>query len=115
MRKFYNKYKEERAFKNLNFVSYHIFRQIFKNDFNLSFKRRHTDTCRRCDEIKTGLQSKLVQENNEKKLNREMAAHKDLVMKTHARYKMDVKDAKETNDETVVLHLICRKHSKPHH
>lgn len=109
MRKLYNKYKEERAFKNLNFVSYHIFRQIFKNDFNLSFKRRHTDTCRRCGEIKTGLQSKLVQENIKKKLNREMAAHKDLVMKTHARFKMDVKEAKESNDETVVLTFDVQK------
>lgn len=93
IRKLYNKYKEERAFKNMKFVSYHIFRRIFKSDFNLSFKLRHTDTCRFCDEINISLRNKMVPENTKNKMRRKLLSHKDLVMKTHARYAMDVKTA----------------------
>lgn len=30
-----------------------MFRRTFNYDFNLAFKRRKTDTCKRCDELKT--------------------------------------------------------------
>lgn len=107
--KLYRKYKEERAFKNLSFVSGFIFRKIFIRDFNLSFKRRHTDTCRTCDEIATGLRSNLFKESAKVKLRQRMLAHKDLVYKSNARFALDVKEAKESNDEIVVLTFDLKK------
>lgn len=107
--KLYRKYKNEREFKNLSFVSRFIFREIFNQDFNLSFKRRHTDTCRTCDEIVTSLKSNLLTDTAKAKLRQRMLTHKDLVYKTNARFALDVKEAIESNEEVVVLTFDLQK------
>lgn len=109
LKKLYDKYKEEHEFKNLKFVSRNIFRQIFNHDFNLSFKRRHTDTCRTCDEINTNLQSSLITVANKKRLTNRLMAHNHLVKKTNAQFKLDIKEAEKSKDEIAILTFDLQK------
>lgn len=109
LKKLYDKYKEERNFKNQNFVSRQIFRQIFNLDFNLGFKRRHTDTCRTCDEINTSLQSVLISVAEKTRLKNRLMIHNHLVKKTTAQFHIDLKEAKQSNDEVAILTFDLQK------
>lgn len=60
--KLYSEYKESHEMRNQTFVSFHIFCEIFNTEYNLSFKRRHTDTCKTCDQIDASLKSNIVTE-----------------------------------------------------
>lgn len=75
----------------------------------MSFKRRHTDTCRFCDEIKVVLQSALVSETRKIELRSEQTNHWTLVNKTHDDYKSDVKKARASDGKTVVLSFDLQK------
>lgn len=107
--KLYDEYKESRQFRNEHFVSHYIFSEIFNTEYNLSFKRRHTDTCRFCDEIKVVLQSALVSETRKIELRSEQTNHWTLVNKTHDDYKSDVKKARASDGKTVVLSFDLQK------
>lgn len=66
-------YKEYRADcnpKNKECVSDSIFRRVFNTEYNLIFKRRHTDTCRTCDEINAALKSSLTSEQHKAELQK---------------------------------------------
>ena len=46
-------YHEKCESENMKAVSAAIFREILNNDFNLNFKKPHSDTCKSCDFFKT--------------------------------------------------------------
>lgn len=37
-----------------------VFRKLFDGEYNLSFKRRHTDTCKTCDELNAKIQRRII-------------------------------------------------------
>ena len=53
--KLYEQYKKSCEIIEANAVSDFICREIFNNEFNLTFKHRHSDTCKTCDRFKTDL------------------------------------------------------------
>lgn len=87
----------------------YVFREIFNTEYNLSFKRRHTDTCRVCDEIKVGLESNLTTDERKDELSQIKSAHSNLVTKTNEEFKEDVKNAKSSYGKIVVLTFDLQK------
>lgn len=53
----YREYKIVCQFEKRKIVSEWKFRDVFNTDFNLGFKPRKTDTCRKCDKFNAGIQS----------------------------------------------------------
>lgn len=51
--KMYREYEIVCEFQQKKCLSEFMFRRTFNYDFNLAFKRRKADTCKRCDELKT--------------------------------------------------------------
>lgn len=49
--KMYREYQIVCEFEERAIVTEHMFRYIFNTEFNIQFKRRHTDTCKTCDEL----------------------------------------------------------------
>lgn len=78
----YEKYKTNRP----NAVSFSRFRQCFRTDFNLKFKKPQRDTCFRCDVFKAKLASANCEEKivleNEHKQHLDQANNLRLQMKT---------------------------------
>lgn len=107
--KLYHEYKENREKMNQTFVSDHIFREIFNTEYNLSFKRRHTDTCKKCDEINTSLNSSLTPVKIKDQLQQDQKAHHDLVMKINSNFKSDVIEAKESDGKLLVFTFDLQK------
>lgn len=97
MSKLYSEYKESREMTNQTFVSNHIFREIFNTEYNLSFKRRHTDTCKTCDQIDASLRSNIVPEQIKVQLQNDKKTHHDLVMKTNSNFRTDIENAKKSD------------------
>lgn len=58
--KMYREYKMVCEFQQRVCLSEFIFRRTFNYEFNLAFKRRKTDTCKKCDELKTTARTKDV-------------------------------------------------------
>lgn len=108
-RKLYQMYKDDRQLKNLSFVSIHIFRQIFNSDFNLSFKRRHTDTCRTCHEFNTSSSSTLIPDQQKAQIRVKLLHHKTLAQRINAGFRLDVKNAMESDGEIAVITFDLEK------
>lgn len=49
--KMYREYQIVCEFKERAIVTKNMFRDIFNTEFNIQFERRHTDTCKTCDEL----------------------------------------------------------------
>ncbi|XP_077278819.1 uncharacterized protein LOC143906548 [Temnothorax americanus] len=102
----YRMYKDDCEVTNADFVSEHMFRDIFNYEFNLSFKKRHTDTCKTCDTIKVNLNNKDLPNEERVKFENMQEEHDDLRKKIHAEFKRDVENADE---DTIVLTFDLQK------
>lgn len=60
-----------------------IFWSIFNTEFNLSFKKRHTNTCKTCDEMKATFQSRIMSVSNKEQLEKEKREHDDRQSNKH--------------------------------
>lgn len=99
MAKIYHEYKEKQEMTNQSHVSQYIFREIFNTEYNLSFKRRHTDTCKTCDEFETSLKSSIVPPQAKGQFQLDKQCHLDLVSKTNASFKADVEAAAKSDGQ----------------
>lgn len=108
MKKLYDEYKSTRR-GNEKAVSEYVFRQTFNTEFNLSFKRRHTDTCKTCDEFESAIQSKVVPEPQKNHFREMKQNHLDIVEKTRHNFAEDIEEAKYSEGETVVLTFDLEK------
>lgn len=90
-------------------MSANIFREIFKSEYNLSFKRRHTDTCRTCDENVIGMKGLLVKPARKVELALNQVQHIALKDKTNLEFSNDVKRAKESKQKLRVLTFDLQK------
>lgn len=109
IKKLYNEYKGNHDPKKGECVSEYIFREIFYTKYNLSFKRRHSDTCRTCDEINNGLKSTLVSEQHKKELEMNHKSHLDLVEKVRSEFVVDVENATNSDNKVIVLTFDLQK------
>lgn len=99
----YKEYRGNCDVKKGECVSEYIFRQIFNTEYNLSFKRRHTDTCRKCDETNNSMKSNLVPDKRKEELKIEHDQHLDLVENTRAEFLLDVESATNSDEKIIVL------------
>lgn len=104
--KMYKLYKEECERIEITAVSEAIFRRIFNYDFNLSFKKRHTDTCSTCDSTNIYLDNKDLPEEEKKKLQAVLDNHYACRQRIAIEFKNNCTTA---TDETVVLTFDLQK------
>lgn len=109
LKKLYAEYKSTYSDRNQPFVTESIFREIFNTEYNLSFKRRHTDTCRTCDEFQVGLKSALVTTMRKDEIRQSHELHLKLVEKTKTDFQNDVKRAVESDGKIIVLTFDLQK------
>jgi hypothetical protein len=109
MKTLYKEYKGNCDPKKGECVSENIFREIFTTEYNLSFKRRHTDTCKTCDEINNGLRSSLISEQHKNELKGKHKAHLELVENVRSVFVADVDNASNSDNKTVVLTFDLQK------
>lgn len=95
--------------KRLTPVSDHIFRRIFNTKFNLSFKKRCTDTCKTCDEIHSAINSTVTTKQRKKQLQKLETVHKNLVEHTNEMFFKDVEFSQTPENGTVVLTFDLQK------
>lgn len=107
--KLYREYCSIMEFRQLNAVSEHIFREIFNTEFNLCFKRRHTDTCKCCDEFDAKMSSSIVPENAKKEIEKQKKNHLDLVETTNRSFREDVEHAIDSMENIFVLTFDLQK------
>lgn len=105
----YREYCKVLEFKDLKPVKENIFRNIFNTEYNLSFKRRHTDTCKTCDELNVKFQSKVLMEATRKKIEEEKFNHLSLVNRTNETFRTDVEMASKSNGQIAVLTFDLQK------
>lgn len=105
----YREYKGDRDPKSKECVSDSIFRQVFNTEYNLSFKRRHTDTCRTCDQNNTDLKSTLASEQYKAELQQSHENHLKLVEETRAEFNADVESAINSDGKIIVLTFDLQK------
>lgn len=105
----YREYKGDRDPKSGECVSEYIFRRTFNTEYNLGFKRRHTDTCRTCDEIFTILNNNLVSEECKKEFEQKDEFHKKQVEDTRSEFNIDVDNAMKSDGKIVVLTFDLQK------
>lgn len=105
----YKEYKESQEMKNQTFVSLFIFREMFNTEFNLSFKRKHSDTCKTCDEFKVAIGSTLVPQDQKNTLEEKRKMHLQLVEETNANFISDVTNAKQSDGKTLVFTFDLQK------
>ena len=89
-------------------VSNHMFREIFNTEFNLAFKRRHTDTCKTCYVFNAALQNPQLTNGERQKLQQEQREHHALAERVLETFQKDLENAKETNN-TIVLTFDSQK------
>lgn len=107
--KLYREYKRVMEFRQQNSVSEYVFRGIFNTEFNLSFKRRHSDTCKTCDGFQTSLSSSIVPFDVKDSFVKQRDIHMKLVESTNANFRKDVIDAIGSMAKTVVLTFDLQK------
>ena len=83
-------------------------REIFNTEFNLAFKRRHTDTCKTCDAFNAALQNPQLTNEDRQKLQQEQWEHHVLADRVLETFQNDVENSKKTND-TIVLTFDLQK------
>lgn len=105
----YKEYKNVREFRSEEAVSEYVFRQIFNTEFNLSFKRPHSDSCKTCDELNVNMKSQLVPEAHKLQLQKSKDDHLNFVEIVHAEFLKDVEIATKSDGEVVVLTFDLQK------
>lgn len=105
----YEKQMSENEEKKKKMVSVQIFRHIFNTEYNLSFKRRHSDTCKSCDEFQMSLKSTVISADAKIAIELKRQNHHDLVEETNATFRNDVEIAKESNGKVIVLTVDLQK------
>lgn len=107
MVKLYKEYVSTMEFRQLDPVSEYIFREIFSTKFNLSFKRRHTDTCKTCDLLH--IQSTVRTSRNNRENEEQQKMHHDSVKDTYQNFKSDVEKSLLADEHTVILTFDLQK------
>lgn len=103
----YREYVRVTQFRDKKPVTEGVFRKIFNTEYNLSFKKRHTDTCKTCDELNVRFKSRVVIDKTQ--IENQKKTHLELVEKTNADFRNDVTKAAESEGETVVLTFDLQK------
>lgn len=98
----YKMYTESCTLKEREPVSNYMFRDIFKKEFNLSFKRRHTDTCKTCDRLAVSLKDESSSAETITKLKEEQTAHHKLCERIKAVWEHDIEEAQDDNTVAVL-------------
>lgn len=93
--KLYDLYKDHCAFKQRTHMSKAIFTRTFKTDFNLSFKKPKSDTCKTCDELNMKLFSKVLTDDRREEIELEKRKHLKCVKNVAREFKSDVDNALE--------------------
>ena len=91
--KMYRIYRIETKRNGMKPVSKTKFRDIFNYDFNLSFKKRHMDTCKTCDSIKINLGDRDSAADERKKFEETQSEHEALKHKIAGEFKCDIQNA----------------------
>lgn len=107
MTKIYKEYQLVCDFQNRKALSIKIFRRVFNNDFQLSFKRRKTDTCRICDELKINISS--AKFDDKTKLEGDREKHYDDVARMKKCFNYDVTFSKDQEHKTACLTFYLQK------
>lgn len=109
--KLYEEYKKSCELKNpqINPVSLYIFLEIFNTKFNLSFKRRHTDTFKTCDEYDCALKSFIIPIARKSAIESDKTKHLQLVTDVHAEFVQDVEIAQASEGTISVLTFDLQK------
>lgn len=102
----YRMYEDQCKKEHIKPVCITIFRQIFNEDFNLSFKKPHTDTCKVCDSYKAQLLNETLSTEKKEKIENLKECHNSLIKKIADTFKDDVKNASE---DTAVLTFDLQK------
>lgn len=105
--KMYKEYEIVCHFHERKVLSEHMFRDIFNKEYNLSFKRRKTDTCKRCDELDRAIKDSKPNELD--KFEKEKTSHLNHVKKVKSQYIEHIKAAKESEGETHMLVFDLQK------
>lgn len=108
----YREYKNQMSLNEEHkrkIVSENIFRHIFNTEYNLSFKRRHSDTCKSCDEFKMSLKSMVLSSDAKDAIELKRKNHHELVEKTNEMFRNDVKNARESDGKIAVLTFDLQK------
>lgn len=92
-----------------NILSKKIFSHIFYTEYNLSFKRKHADTCKTCDEFYTSMASAITTAKQKVKLISSQSQHKAMADLMREAMKSDIADAAENNGQTAVLTFDLQK------
>ncbi|XP_030761220.1 uncharacterized protein LOC115886267 [Sitophilus oryzae] len=87
-------------------VSENIFREIFNHDFNLSFKKRHSDTCNACNTFKANKDNQNLSEEERRTLTESKEAHDALREQIFKEFKQNVN---QTSEDTIVLTFDLQK------
>lgn len=105
----YREYRKMSTDKNLIPVSDHIFRDIFNHEFNLSFKRRKTDSCKTCDEIMIGINSVVTTQTRKNDLIKMKAIHETMYQSTNDAFVADVQLSQQIGSDMIVLVFDLQK------
>ncbi|XP_033229812.1 uncharacterized protein LOC117181350 isoform X2 [Belonocnema kinseyi] len=95
-------YKENCVQDDVPSVSETIFRQIFNEEFNLCFKRPHTDMCKTCDIIKNEKDNLDLTQEERKSLEEMEKQHNELKGKVSKDFENDVNKSQKTSSIRVL-------------
>lgn len=79
------------------------FRHVFNTSFNLAFKPKKSDTCRKCDEFKCVIQSERTNSVKKRRFVGKKEDHLKIVMNTKKKFHECVDNAREDSTNTEVL------------
>ncbi len=102
----YRLYLEEMENTNNPLVSEYIFRGIFNTEFNLSFKKRHSDTCNTCNIFAASQNDPSLTEDERRELLESKENHDALREQICRQFKENVNDS---SDDTMVLTFDLQK------
>lgn len=111
IKKLYDEYKKACELKNpkINPVSSYIFREIFNTKFNLSFKRRHTDTCKTCDEYNCALKSFIIPTGRKSVIKSDKNRHLQMIADVRDEFVHDIENALASEGTMSVLTFDLQK------
>lgn len=99
--KMYREYKTLCEFQQRPALSEFIIRRTFNYDFNLAFKRRKTDTCKRCDELKVRQRTHDVSKQIEK--------HDESVVKVKTKFSNDIALGRSSDEKIQCFTFYLQK------
>lgn len=109
MKTLYGEYVRVMQLREKKPVKENIFRTIYHTEYNLSFKKRHTDNCKICDELNAQFNSTVTLPAQKIRLEEEKANHLLLVEQRNCLFRSDIEAAMESNDRTAVLTFDFQK------